>query len=130
MERRNGGVPVPYTDKELVATVEWLAHLGVVFEEAVNIVTVGQVPHFKHTSLFHRLKDTDIPEKNPEVLTSLLLHLTADKIMPKYYCNDLQKITKHIISVGSDRNRLIQLIDQLAQIGCVGTSDLRQSLGS
>ena len=130
MDGRNAGIPVQYSDKELVETVEWLSDLGVVFEDAVNIVNAGQVPHFENTLLFHRLKDTDIPEQKPEILTNLLLHLTRDQAMLRYHCRDLQDITQRIITVGANRENIIRVIDQMAQIGCEGAGVLRQSLDS
>jgi len=128
LEGRNGGVPIQYTDRELVETVEWLPELGDVFDEAVNIVVAAQVPHFEHTSLFHSINRTDIPVQKPNALTRLLIHLTSGHGMQRIHCRDLTELTRRLIETDVDRERLLQLLDQLARIGCEGAGDLVQLL--
>ena len=125
---RNNRIPVPYSGKEQAETVEWLGDLEVVFDEAVEVICTGPVPHFEHTLLFHRMKETKIPEDHPEATAKLLVHVTSDGGMLRYHCRDLEEITTRAIAAGASTPVLNALCDQLARVGCPEAATLQESV--
>lgn len=125
---RNDGVPVHYSGKERAETVEWLADLEVVFDDAVEVICSGPVPHFEHTLLFHRMKETKIPEDHPEATAKLLVYVTGDGEMLRYHCRDLEEITTRAIAAGASTPVLNALCDRLARVGCPEAATLQESV--
>ena len=129
-EGRNQGTPVPLAEGELKEMVEWAGELEPVFPEAVEVICRGRVPHFGHTSLFWRLEKekTNIPSRYPEYLVKLLVHLTTDVQMPRYFCGELEKLTEKIIDAGAPATMLHKLCDNLAAIGCARAGELSHKI--
>jgi len=129
-ESRNQGAPVPLSNGELKEMVEWAGELEPVFPEVVEIICGGPVPKIDHTSLFYRMKkaESQISALYPEAMTRLLIHLTSNTEIPRYFCTDLEELTEQAISVGASAHLLNQLCDQLAAIGCPNASKLSEKL--
>jgi len=126
-EERNQGIPVPLGDGELIRMVEWASELGCVFPDVVEIICSVPIPKpLNHMALFSRLekKDTDITKKYPNELARLLIHLTGDTSMPRYFCGELEKLTEKIITSGVQMDLLHSLCDNLAAIGCERAAEL------
>lgn len=99
-----------------------------VFEEVVDVVCSGPAPHFEHTLLFHRMKETKIPEDHPEGTAKLLVHLTGDMGMLRYHCRDLEELSTRVIVAGASTPILNELCDRLARIGCLEAANLQESV--
>lgn len=123
---RNQGTPIPLSDGELKEMAEWSGELEPVFTEAVEVICKGCVPHFEHTSLFSRLEkeSTNISTRYPRDLAKLLVHLTKDIHMPRYFCGELENLTQKIIAAGVPATILRTLCDNLAAIGCAKAEEL------
>ena len=130
-EGRNQGIPVPLADGELKEMVEWVGELEPVFPEAVEVICKGRIPQFEHTTLFWRLEkeDTNITTRYPEDLARLLVYLTTGIQMPRYFCDELAKLTEKIITAGAPAAILRRLCDNLAAIGCVRAGELSSMIG-
>jgi len=129
-EGRIQGAPIPISNGELKEMVEWAGELEPIFPDVVEIICRGRVPKINQTSLFYRLKkeESRISAVYPEAMTKLLIHLTSNTEMPRYFCTDLEELTKQAISVGAPAHLLKQLCDQLAAIGCVNASKLSEKI--
>lgn len=125
---RNEGIPVPYSGKELAETVEWLCELETVFDDAVEVICHGPTPHFEHTLLFHRMKDTRLAEDHPESTATLLAHVTGDTEMLRYHCRDLEELSRRAITAGASAPILNMLCDRLARVGCPEAAELQESV--
>jgi len=126
-ESRNQGVPVPLADDELKEMAEWVGELGPVFPDAVDLICKGRVPQFEHISLFRLVGKNDIPTRYPEALARLLVHLTSVQ-MPRYFCNELEKLTEKLITCGAPATILRRLCNNLAAIGCGRAGELSSKI--
>jgi hypothetical protein len=129
-EGRNEGNPVPLSDNELKKMLEWVGELEPVFPEAVELICKGRIPQFEHCTLFWRLKkeESNITTLFPDDLAKLLVHLTTNLQMPRYFCGDLEKLTEKIITAGAQATVLRRLCDNLAAIGCARAGELNSMI--
>jgi len=126
---RNQGIPRMLSDGELR---EWIVELEPVFTEAVEVIRNGRVPHFDHASLFFRLEQEkkDMIARIPEAVARLLVHLTSDAQMPRYFCHELEPLVDQLISAEAPQRLLEKLCENLAVIGCPNTPNLLSNLGA
>ena len=100
---------------------------GPVFPDAVDLICKGRVPQFEHISLFRLVGKNDIPTRYPEALARLLVHLTSVQ-MPRYFCNELEKLTEKLITCGAPATILRRLCNNLAAIGCGRAGELSSKI--
>ncbi|OHE23008.1 MAG: hypothetical protein A2X92_09745 [Syntrophus sp. GWC2_56_31] len=129
---RNQGIPCLLSNGELCEMVKWVVELEPVFTEAVEGIRNGRVPHFDNTSMFYRLEQEkkDMVKRIPEAVARLLVHLTSDAQMPRYFCHELEPLVDQLISAGAPQRLLEKLCENLAAIGCPNTSNLLNNLGN
>ncbi|MBW2121396.1 MAG: DUF4020 domain-containing protein [Deltaproteobacteria bacterium] len=121
---RNQGIPIPFSDRELGKTVEWISELEPVFPEAVAVICEGEVPHLEDVQLFYRLKESELPGKYPEALARLLIHLISDHGILRRQCSGLESLTERLIVAKAPANLLHKLCEQLARAGCRNAESL------
>jgi hypothetical protein len=126
-DSRIQGTPILLDDGELIKMVEWAVDLECVFPEVVGIICNGPIPQIlQHTSLFFRLdrERTELIKKFPNESARLLVHLTKNVSMPKYFCSELEKLTEKIIAAEVQQDILDSLCNNLAAIGCDKAAEL------
>jgi hypothetical protein len=74
-ENRLQGVPRPFDDREIEATLDWIPHLKNVFPEAVELAQQMRSVELQHGSVIYQLARVDIPAAHNESLARLLLSL-------------------------------------------------------
>jgi hypothetical protein len=122
---RNGGVPIPLSDKELETMLEWVTELEPVFPEAVAVMCEGDVPHRGiDIGVLYQLEKAEIPEKYPEALARLLIHVTSDHEIFRGQYGSLENLTERLILAKAPADLLRKLCEQLARIGCQNAKSL------
>ncbi|GAB3419002.1 DUF4020 domain-containing protein [Massilia agilis] len=112
-QQRLDGVGSPLDAREIAKMLDWVAHLGDMFAEAVAMAV--QAPHLvlDHSSLLVALRQSDLVVQFPEAAAQLLIYLCD--CVREYLVPDLARIAQRLPPLPSDVDR--RLREQLARAG-------------
>ena len=74
-ENRLQNVPVPLDDGEVETMTEWTSQLTGVYSEAVELTIRMPAIRLRRPFILHELNNSDLPQKHPEAVAKLLIHL-------------------------------------------------------
>jgi hypothetical protein len=129
-EQRNLGLPLPLDAKELGEMVLWTLHLGPNFAEVVDVVSAGPQFELKHSFLFDELADSELPQQHPTASARLLLKVLRHAQVPQYDLDKVEVIVRRIAPLHAPLDTLINVCNELANLGYPPAADLQAWLQS
>jgi hypothetical protein len=124
--QRITGIPVRLSDEEMEKMVLWAVELGPVFAAAVEKVCLSPAPSLEHTFLYDELVEKEFAASQPIATTDLLLHLLPNAHEPFYHCEKVEQLVRNMAGSSAPRDRLLQVCNHLARLGCPNASQLRE----
>lgn len=117
-QERLQSVPAPLSGAEARKMLEWLAHIGDAFPEAVQLAAGGPSLALKHSDLLRELRDSDLVTRFPAATAQLLIFICTDNV-PPYFCPDMQLIAGRLTVevLGDELHRSLK--EAMAHAGCV-----------
>jgi hypothetical protein len=110
---RLDGVGASLDNREIAKMLDWLAHLGDVFDEAVAVAVQAPRAVLDHSSLLLALRESELVMQFPEAAAQLLIYLCD--CVREYMVADLARIAKRLPPLPSQVDR--KLKEQLARAG-------------
>lgn len=119
------GVPVPFSSEERGAMLSWVIGLRTVFAPAVALAVQTPVPPQMDGMLFYRLQEGKFAAFAPGPTTNLLLHILSGLHTLAWMGDDVDKITRELITLGAPTEDLRRICEELARLGYDRASAIR-----
>ncbi len=124
-QNRIEGIPVLLAVSEASAMVDWTVCFKGSFPEVAENVSKGPVPKREHFFLFEELSESDLLTRHPGAVARFVFYLLKNRIAPLYYFEPLLKIVDGLRQFPEARNDLLQICQQLAELGYPNAGTLR-----
>jgi hypothetical protein len=124
-QKRLTGVPVPLDGAEVAQMVEWSPHLGPALPEAVDRILSSPIPIDNHSFIYREVAETDYPERYPEPVARLTLHLLRVDFGSSFDFDQVDTIVRRLATSKVDKPHLLKICEELARLGYLGASSLR-----
>lgn len=119
---------IPLEDDEWGAMIAWSMYLEEFFPEVVRLLE-------RHSSvrvrdiLYYQLREREGLFLHPDSLADFLLYLLRAEEGQFYDCEDVAEIFHRLVSVGGPKEKLRQLAERLAELGCANAQELAKLVG-
>lgn len=112
IQARKSGKPAQFSAQEIGALADWVFPFAFMFDRFVETVVALPTPNIGYTHIFHRLKESDLPEKAPKATLDFFgWLLNGAKVGNFWEGNDVLDIVERLTKSG------IKLIDLQNAIG-------------
>jgi len=115
-DERIKGIPIKLEPDEVLEMIEWIFPLQNIATEVVQLICSSPVPSQVDLVFFHRLKKTDLPEREPDAIGDLLLQLAP--CSPQLVWADMLEIVKRLIQNSAPKEKTRKICEALVNRGC------------
>lgn len=129
IQNRKSGKPKHFTAQEIGALAAWVFPFAFMAERFVDSITALPEPDLRHGHIFHRLEESDLPEKAPNAALHLISWLFKGAKRGEFWEGaEVLKIVQRLIDAGVDRAELTGAIgEQCVSLGLDNILDLISS---
>jgi hypothetical protein len=124
-QNRIEGIPVLLGAPEASAMVDWAVCFKESFPNVAENVYRSPVPKREHFFLFEELSESDLLTRHPGAVARFVFYLLRNRVAPVYYFDPILKIVDGLRPFPEARNDLLQICQQLAELGYAGAGVLR-----
>jgi uncharacterized protein DUF4020 len=122
---RLAGRPLAIAPKESAEMLDWIADLGPVIPEAIELMCRTPFPELSNHMVYYPITKSEFLQRYPDAVADLLAFLTAgEKDRPIYDLDQLYEAVDRLVSLVPNNPRLPRLFDDLARLGASGVSSL------
>jgi Domain of unknown function (DUF4020) len=123
--KRTEGIPVPLAEAEASEMVEWAVWFKTSFPDVAEYVYKGPAPKREHSIMFEELMESDLLTRHPSAVARFVLYLLRNRVFPLYYFDPIEKIVHILRPFRESRNDLVQICQQLSELGYSEAGRLR-----
>ena len=127
-QNRIEGIPVQLVTSEASAMIDWAVRFKESFPDAAEDVYRSPVPKREHFFLFEELSESDLITRHPAAMARFVLYLLRNRVAPLYYFDPIVKIVHGLRPFPEARNDLLQICQQLAELGNPDAGRLRNQI--
>ncbi len=104
----------------------WVFSFAFMTDRFVKVITTLPEPDLQHRYIFHRLKESDLPEKEPKAMLQLTSWLLKGAKPGEFWeYEEVYNIVQRLIDSGIDRTDLkAEIGDQCVKLGLNNVCDL------
>ena len=113
---RIDGAPVPLSEQDARAMLEWLPYLDNNFDEAVRLAVKMEKPKLEHCSFVHQIKSKEIGKRWPDDVAALVVYLLSCD-QERWSLHELDDVLTQISLDEIDPNVLSGLNEALISAG-------------
>ena len=115
-QNRLQNVPVPLDPGEIEAMTEWTSWLPAIYPEAVELAVQMPTVQLRRSSTLYELKRSDIPDRHPESVANLLIHLSKEN-SSSFMLHRAKEIIDRLLQSGLGEETETGLKEVAAQVG-------------
>ena len=115
-ENRLMGIPAPLDDAEIRTMLGWANHLPAIYPEAVELAVRMPVVPLEREFFIMELGDSDLPDKCPEAVAKLLIHLGKAEYQP-WTWHGAKEIFDRLLASNLDTATEVALRETMVRIG-------------
>jgi hypothetical protein len=119
------GIPVPLAVSEASQMAEWAIWFKTSFPDAASNVYRGPVPKLEYSILFEELSESDLLVRHPVTVARFVVYLLKNRVLPLYSFDSVEKIVYGLRPSPDTRNDLLEICQQLAELGHPSAGGLR-----
>jgi hypothetical protein len=127
-QNRIDGIPVPLEASETAEMVGWSICFRKSFAEVAERVYKSPTPKSEHAFLFYDLSASDLSNRAPDAVAQFVLYLLKNRIEPIYDFDQIVKIVETLKQSTEARDHLLQICQQLAELGYPAAGTLKNSI--
>jgi hypothetical protein len=116
-QNRIDGLPVLLGVSEASAMVDWAVCFKDAFPDVAENVYRSPVPKREHFFLFEELSESDLLTRHPGAVARFVFYLLRNRVAPLYYFDPILKVVDGLRPFPEARNDLVQICQQLAELG-------------
>jgi Domain of unknown function (DUF4020)/SIR2-like domain len=124
-QNRIEGIPLLLVVSEASAMVDWPVCFKDSFPDVAENVYRSPVPKREHFFLFEELSESDLLTRHPGAMARFVFYLLRNRVAPLYYFEPILKIVNSLRPFPDARNDLLQICQQLAELGYPNAGALR-----
>jgi hypothetical protein len=124
-QNRIEGIPMLLAVSEASAMVDWTVCFKDSFPDVAENVYKSPVPKREHFFLFEELSESDLLTRHPGAVARFVFYLLRNRVAPLYYFEPILKIVNGLRPFPEARNDLLQICQQLAELGYPNAGTLR-----
>ena len=127
-QNRIDGVPVPLERPETGEMLHWCLLFKASFPNAADKMYRSPIPRLEHSFLHHDLSGSDLPQRHPVAVAHFVNYLLRNSLIPAYHFEPVANIITKIRPFVEARNELLEICQQLAELGYPDAAALRRSI--
>ena len=115
-ENRLLGIPAPLDDAEIRTMLGWTNHLTAIYPEAVDLAICMPIVPLERGFFIRELGDSDLPDKFPEAVAKLLIHVGKVDYQP-WFWHGTKEIFDRLLQSKLDTATEVALKETMVKIG-------------
>lgn len=127
-ERRNSGVPKPFSPNEAAVLTSWLDELRIVYPEAAELFLASPAPALEYGSDLWQVAESPMLAEHPNIAARVAHRIIENTTPDTMMCSQIEQMVSQLHEAGADSALLLTLCDDLAEWTCPGAIPLRQQV--